>query len=689
MKRASIYYLICLILSGCSGNKEIKINFNNFEGSELLADQTDELLSHLLQRNKIQKVIFRKNPDLLSVEAYRINLENNVLEVESGDYQGALYAVSDLEESMTLDRPLLRGDLKKPDFAVRAIKFNLPWSAYRESASMGIHEETCRDLKFWTEFLDMMLNNRFNTLLLYNKHPFPFMVRLEEYPEACPFSAEEMQDWRYFWNQLFSLAKERAIDVFIVNWNIVVSPSFAGAHDIPEYNDTSAVTIDYTKKSVTKLINEYPDLSGIGVTLADWMVGFTPAEKEDWIEKTFIAGMKAVSRDIKFLHRAVLSGSSDEMRKTLDRSQLANETLVEVKFNWSHGHSTPKLLITHASEAGEVNTGFWNPLPTNYKIQWMIRNEDFFILPWGNPHFIREHIRLNKHQYVNGYHIGSEGYIPALNYFDKSPGAPEYSFQRQWMFYKLWGRLLYDQHTNDEYFIEAINHRFQGNRGNELLRAYQYASEMPLMLASFFKSTWDYTLYAEGFLAPVIRTTYGVDDQTSPFISILELMQHETLDTSLLSISETQQIIKENRQPAMGKMTPNALAEKLLSNADSIINLIKELKSQTSGNIPEYELNGLEMWAYLSQYFAGKLKAAMLLENYLDNNNSDLKESAIRLLQDALQTWEKLSNLGEKNYKEVPYWDATIFGRDSSTNSFSWTKYLPQVQRDIILAKNM
>ena len=28
------------------------------------------------------------------------------------------------------------------------------------------------------------------------------------------------------------------------------------------------------------------------------------------------------------------------------------------------------------------------------------------------------------------------------------------------------------------------------------------ASQMPLRLASFYASTWDYTLYSEGFLAP-------------------------------------------------------------------------------------------------------------------------------------------------------------------------------------------
>ena len=36
-----------------------------------------------------------------------------------------------------------------PAMAVRATKFNLPWSAYRESKSMDYHLSTCRDLRLF------------------------------------------------------------------------------------------------------------------------------------------------------------------------------------------------------------------------------------------------------------------------------------------------------------------------------------------------------------------------------------------------------------------------------------------------------------------------------------------------------------------------------------------------------------
>jgi hypothetical protein len=70
------------------------------------------------------------------------------------------------------------------------------------------------------------------------------------------------------------MAKDRGIQPFIVNWNIAVSPEFAKAYHVMERNDTSEIVKRYTREVVTQVINEYPDLAGIGITLADWMSNF-------------------------------------------------------------------------------------------------------------------------------------------------------------------------------------------------------------------------------------------------------------------------------------------------------------------------------------------------------------------------------------------------------------------------------
>jgi hypothetical protein len=75
----------------------------------------------------------------------------------------------------------------------------------------------------------------------------------------------------------------------------------------------------------------------------------------------------------------------------------------DLKFNWSHAHSTTKLIKVHG---GKLYDTYFKPEPTAYKIVWTARNEDFFCLRWGVPSFVRDHILQNKRSYSGGYIIG-------------------------------------------------------------------------------------------------------------------------------------------------------------------------------------------------------------------------------------------------------------------------------------------
>ncbi len=80
----------------------------------------------------------------------------------------------------------------------------------------------------------------------------------------------------------------------------------------------------------------------------------------------------------------------------------------------------------------------------------------------------------------------------------------------------------------------GFERRYEGVDPLAMLKAWSLASRVPLHLATFYKGTWDFTLYSEGFLAP---WPVGFDDGKSPFISIEELIKHETLDPEYLSIA--------------------------------------------------------------------------------------------------------------------------------------------------------
>ncbi len=629
-------------------------------------------------------------------EGYKILIHNDSIFVLGKTDLGCLYGVMDLMEQIgpTCDFDRLEERQVNPAFAFRAVKFNLPWAPYRPGPATDLHKETCRDLDFWEAFLDMMVENRFNALTLWSTHLFPFMIRAENYPEATPFDEQELHQWKAFWKTLFRMAKDRGIETYLVNWNIVVSKEFAMEYGATVHDDRSEIVKQYTRESVTQLINEYEDLTGLGVTLADWMGNWgenkmTPKEREDWIEATFMEGMNEADRKIKFIHRAVLAGHSKEMRSVIDHAELPEKTIVEVKFNWSHGHSTPYLSLTHSNDQGTIMRDFWDPEPENYFIAWMIRNEDFFVLRWGDPEFIRSHLLINHHDYVDGYFVGSEGYIPAKDYSHKDHPHKtwKYAFQKQWLFYHLWGRLTYNPSEKDSSFAMAIENRYPNIDGMELLKAYSIASRVPLYLASFYKSTWDFTLYSEGFLAP---WTTGFDDGRSPFISIEELIRHETLDARYLGIEDYCKM-KEEGSPIGDKLiTPLMLARVLQDGCGEAMKLIRKLRNPGNEATLDSELDDLETWCHIGYYFAGKLRAGVALETYNLTGDQQEKETSIEHLEHCVTHWENVIRLTADRYSPMPY---VSMGHDNQKwpefRAFHWQNFREDVKADLDYVINM
>ncbi|HYX07617.1 MAG TPA: hypothetical protein VE912_12885, partial [Bacteroidales bacterium] len=385
-------------------------------------------------------IVTADNDPQIKKEGYRISKSEDSYVVSAIDNSGAMYGLMDMAEQIEMQKGLskIEEKLVNPRFEFRAIKFNLPWHSYRENEALQANDELSRDLDMWKAFLDMMAENRFNALTLWSLHPFPYLVKTKDFPLATPFSDAELAEWKTFWTALFRMAKERGIDTYLINWNVIVSKSFKenyGEGNTGLWADgyTSPQIEKYTRESVTQVINEYPDLTGLGVTMGEAMQHWDANQQTDWIKKTIFEGIKDADRKIKFIYRAALSGDHKPHREAIDNSGLdtpENPIIVELKFNWSHGHSTTALVKAHGGGTGEE---YWkNPAPSHHKMAWMIRNEDFFRLRWGEPDFIREHIKVNGQDYVGGYFIGSECYIPAKDIFHK-PNHPhvnwKYAFQ--------------------------------------------------------------------------------------------------------------------------------------------------------------------------------------------------------------------------------------------------------------------
>lgn len=636
--------------------------------------------------------------DELSDEAYSIIVNGKIIIVKGGNERGIIYGSLSLAEDLRNGIPLqeIKARSESPNLPFRAIKFNLPWDAYREGYAMEMHTETCRDVAFWREFLDMMAENRFNALTLWNLHPFPFMIKPKNFPEACLFTDKEMRDWQDLYSNIFRMARERGVDTYIVNWNIFVSPEFSRAHNVAIDNqknrihfgigDTSEIVKRYTRECVTQVLEKYPDLSGIGFTHGEAMRGMTPKQSQDWFEETVLEGMRLANRKSKLIHRVPLLATVEAEQITRQAMEeldfLDGPVWAEIKFNWSHAHSSPKLIKAHG---GKLSDTYFNPAPKNYKIAWMARNEDFFCLRWGVPQFIREHIDTNTQSYVGGYFVGSEGYIPALDYFTNS-NAPldwKYAFQRQWLFYKLWGRLLYNPATQDDVFRAEFIQRY-GKESGVLLDAYAHAGTVPLRLASSFDFSWDFSLYSEGFMS--------MDEQSMKYISIDRLINQPPADSNYVSVADYVKTLLSGGSFANDKITPPILAGMLEQDCQHALHLVKNMKTDKDQSLM-YEVADVKAWANLGLHFAEKLKGAVALQTYRLKGGEENKQNAVKYLGNALHSWDILIDITRPIYKNMPlaaysYPHGGTQSDNRNNRRFHWEKLRPEVANDIIIAKN-
>lgn len=615
--------------------------------------------------------------------------------IVTGDHaKGVMYGFLDVKEQFSHDNIDIENRIKNPHLSLRTLKFNLPWSAYRSSETLDSHSETLAVTVFWKNFLNMMAQNLFDKFTLWNLHPFNFIVKTEKYPETNEFSDAEMLEWQCFWHTFFKRAKDRGIETYAVNRNIFVPKEFAEHYNISGLSknrenhygngDTYDVIKDFMRESNRLTIDSYPNLTGMGITLGEGIGGMTAQEREEWIAETVEEGARQAKRKIKFIHRAPLSAGTTNARSTdVTIEKLTLTTLdkltcfegsrnIELRFNWSHGHSCTDLVNARGGKLKDTN---WNPLPSNYHLAWMIRNEDNFILRWGNTDFIRGHIDKNVYPYVSGYYLGAETYIPAYDYITPLKGATyNYAFDRQRMFYRTWGHLLYDPETLDTFLIDTFVVRFPED-GKTLFDAQKKAGRVPLGIASYWDARWDFTLYSEG--------TIGFNNG-SPAVKLLyleTLAVKEPMDPKYLSIN---QYLDGRHKIENDRISLAQQPDSLNSFCNKSLKEIAPVKTELDGNF-NYEGVDIRAWSFLGLYFSDKFKSALAYQRFKKSSELDGLNDVILWLQKAAKKWSKLVTITKHIYEPVPIEHK---GYRTNSNLFHWSIIEEEIFAELELLKS-
>ncbi len=305
-----------------------------------------------------------------------------------------------------------------------------------------------------------------------------------------------------------------------------------------------------------------------------------------------------------------------------------------------------------------------------------MRNEDMYILRWGQPDFVRQFMQAQRgKEYVGGALIGSECYIPALDYItaDGPHKTWRYAFERQWLFYAVWGQLLYDPATPDARFEAMFDARFGQGTGQDLLAAWKLASQVPLHFASFHRGEWDGSLYTEGFSSWTDR-----DNAPRKLFDIDSFIKHPVLDpTRYVNITD---FVKASGSVERGRLSPLDLAKQLDRDVATALKRVASVRAQAKPSPTlAFELTDLEAWCAYGAYFAEKLRGGVALAEARATKDVRKQQQAVTALGKALGHWQRLAELGARfNQLPVP---------SNSKEPFSWSQLTPAVERDIATAR--
>ena len=605
-------------------------------------------------------------------EGFVIARRGRAIHVVGGGSRGAMYGAMDLAEQVQLAG--VDGVVEKaesPFLALRGVQFNLPWEPYANGDVFAHNDRVCWDIDFWREYIDMLAVNRYNCLTLWSRHPYHLMFRLDKYPRTTALSDEKIAQNMRFFRDLFGHARDRGVDTFLITWCVDIIPSVIDGLDLPPHfadpKTSHAVRQecepikDYFRECVKTLLRTYPELTGLGTSGSEEMVGDTRV-REKWVAETYLAGVKLSGRTVPFIHRT--NGQSGRSVKELFVDEYPGQTYISWKYSNAHMYSHPKPMF-------EKLWGVWDEVNLDeIKVTYTVRNDDVHTLRWGDPAYVRAYVENMKRPHVQGFYWGADGYIWGDD-FQHAPGGHKrwtYDFQRQWFQFALWGRTSYNPTIPEDLWRRRFLLRY-GAAGAELYAGLQAGSKIVPAVSRLFWIDYDFQWHPESCLS-----VYG-------FKTIEDFVDGEPMPAAgVVGVAEYARARHDGRTPE--GITPPEIIEELDRAADAAHAAAQALRDRLGPEGIDDELEcvmlDIEAWSHLGRYYREKFTAAGRLAMFRLNGDIQAKADAVAALERGRDAWIRLGEVWAQHY--LPYRMAR------TGHTFGWPLHLPQVEQDIELA---
>ena len=570
-----------------------------------------------------------------------------------------MYAGLDLAEQVRCGRlEDLEEGKRQPYIERRGLKFNIPLDqrvrSYDDSGTAARENiRTVWELDFWKEYFDDLARYRYNVVSLWNRHPFPALVKLPDYPDAaCPDVMDydglvkkmSMDEKIAFWRQVMQYASDRCIDVCFITWNVHLGTA-EGKYGLTEAQDNRK-TIAYMQACVKAMFETYPLLAGIGTTAGEAMENRTDEfSKESWVWQSYgqpvleIANQQP-ARKILFIHRYWVTDFSDILKRFQPLIDRPNVTFdISFKYARAHIYSDPAPVFAR-KEVLPI-------LTSTLRCWWNLRNDDIYTFRWGDPDYVRAFVlNLPPRNQTAGYYMGSDRYAWAREVISKEPENPR-QIQTQWNAYKflLWGKLSYDPNLPNERFVDYLRDRYPGTDSATLFSAWQFASKILPLVTKFHWESWDFEWSPEtcsGF--------YHYSHSTPHWHNVQDFIDATPMDNSnMIGIANYARAVVKGR--TVQEVSPVDVAGQLRTYAQEALKKAGKIHLGNSKELA-YVKGDIEAMAHLGNYYADKIAGATCHAIYTKGGRGESnRELAIQHLLRAYGHWMKCAEVYSSLYK--------------------------------------
>ncbi|MEW6237154.1 MAG: hypothetical protein AB1656_17365 [Candidatus Omnitrophota bacterium] len=615
-------------------------------------------------------------PESLSVSIFPRGDRYRAYAVGS-DPIGAMYAAFELAEQIETGAPetpvpqRIAPKKSTPSITVRGIKLMLHRQALEDPLSW-FHTE-----KYWDGLLDAIARSRFNYMEIHGIYDlmtaefynlFPYFAVLSAFPSIGVGEQQAEKNLKVL-QRIIIEAHKRGINASLVNHNSSWSIPDKSAPP-QEFN----ALLKYNAEAFRRLLQDCPMLDGYGFAIGE------SRNSTEFYKQAILQEFAKKERPLILFLPAYLA----------DRKQFGDitenhqgVTVAEVKFNGDQAPFPYPVSGGRMADWGGYSYQDYFNLPRRYNVIFDLHTSGTHrLLAWGNYDFVKQTIQNTSFGGANGfvvetpstYYPQTDEYTSAiqlnLRYYD-------WTYERDWYWFLLWGRLGYNPNEPPETFIKLFERHFGPGAGAPIYQALQDS----------------------GSVVPAIASVYGLGPDMRNLAPELELpasftafFEARPFDSSRIR-SVTEEAIALATGQIDGRLSPFNLLQDAATGAERASAAIREAESVLTQSLDKTDESNspaalqryrewnaisldMEILSALGNYYRDAVNTALQMGLYQLTGDASSLVLASQGQKAMLEDWERLAQTGENHYRPL------MEPLRMKTAGYHWRQAKPAFEQD-------